>query len=162
MGPVDLRCLVVAEVGRWQCSFVCLHGGSRAGKGTDGSQHNYSTWTDCVNLLEVLDEACPFCQGNRLLPRRLSDVRLVLFQLKVDVVIFRLSPNTKPPSLQPGKQYSNKFAKARRIEDRDSLSSTTRSIVGIHSASRNRSFAFCTYLIYPARQGTLDLMSETV
>jgi hypothetical protein len=62
---------------------------------------------------------------------------VVVLQHEVNVVILRLSAHSETSSLQSWEEYSDKFAKARRVENSDSLCCAARGVVRVDAASRH-------------------------
>lgn len=79
----------------------------------------------------------------------LSEVRLVIDQSEVDVVILRFTTNTKTPSLQAGEKDADEFTEAGRVENGDPLGGTSRRVIGIDSAARHGAFALGAYRVDP-------------
>ena len=75
--------------------------------------------------------------------------RRLVSKTEVDVMVFRLSANTKSTSFEARKQYAYELTKGRWVQYSDSLGSTPCDIICIDSTSRYRAFAFVANLINP-------------
>lgn len=55
----------------------------------------------------------------------LPQVRLVLYEGEVDIVVFGLSSDTQPASLEPREENTDQLSEAGRVEDGDALRRTS-------------------------------------